>query len=60
MNFQTPKARARYVGYGLWQVTHPYSAQSVTAHRPHDLAIYLMKNFVLRDQVAARETNHGR
>lgn len=54
MNLQTIKAKARYVGFGLWQVTHPCATVSVTAHYPHDLAVYLLRNFVLPNMTRAK------
>lgn len=54
MNFQTVKARAKAINGGAWLVTHPGTLHGVITSTPHDTAAYLLKEFVLRNQIMPR------
>lgn len=52
MNLQTIKPRARWQpNLGCWLITHPLSDTSAFAHRPHDAAVALLREYVLPRQV---------
>lgn len=55
MNFQTTKARAKWLGRGVWLVSHVGTERTVVCNRPHDSARYLIENYSLRNQLLPRE-----